>query len=62
MLQIKTIADRLDNAKDFDDKVNKALENGWIITKRYLSEPKNGGDGMYYRMLIAELIKREKHG
>lgn len=33
MLQIKTIADKLTDR--FDDRVNKALEEGWALTRRY---------------------------
>lgn len=53
-MKIKTIKNRLDNAEDFDRDVNAAIEEGYILKKRYLSStPREGA----YRMLIAELEK-----
>ncbi len=53
-MKIKTIKNRLDNAEDFDRDVNAAIEEGYILKKRYLSStPRDGA----YRMLIAELEK-----
>lgn len=53
-MKIKTIRNRLDNAEDFDRDVNAAIEEGYILKKRYLSStPRDGA----YRMLIAELEK-----
>lgn len=54
-MQIKTIRYRLDNAEDFDNEVNEALSDGWILKKRYISDPQATQGG--YRILIAELVK-----
>lgn len=61
-MKIKTITDRLDNAENFDKKVNAALADGWIIVKREVlqppSQPSTGG--VYFNtMLYAELEKAE---
>lgn len=53
-MKIKTIKYRLDYAEIFDNEVNDAMADGWILTKRYVSTP-NRPDG--YRMLIAEMVK-----
>lgn len=59
-MEIKTIKYRLDAAGQFDADVNKALSNGWILKKRYISDPRaQGGDHFSYRMLIAEMVKDE---
>lgn len=55
-MEIKTIKYRLDYAEVFDEEVNEALADGWILAKRYLSTPYRS-DG--YRMLIAEMVKEE---
>lgn len=55
-MEIKTVRDRLDNADAFDAEVNQALAEGWILKKRYISDPKTDGG---YRMLVAELVKDE---
>lgn len=56
-MQIKTIKYRLDNAESFDNEVNEALSDGWILKKRYISDPQATHGG--YRMLIAEMVKDE---
>lgn len=57
-MQIKTIRYRLDSVEKFDEAVNKALSEGWSLTKRYLLEGKNLGSTTYsYTMLIAEMVK-----
>lgn len=53
-MEIKTIVSLLHYARDFDNEVNQALADGWILKKRYVSE---SGDG--YRKLVAELVKDE---
>lgn len=53
-MEIKTVRNRLDNADAFDEEVNAALADGFILTKRYLSETAKEDA---YRMLIAELEK-----
>lgn len=56
-MQIKTIRYRLDNAEQFDEAVNKALSEGWSLTKRYLLEGKTLGTTYAHTMLIAEMVK-----
>lgn len=59
-MQIKTIRYRLDDAEKFDEAVNKALSEGWILTKKYILEGKNlGGSTFSHNMLIAEMVKDE---
>ena len=59
-MQIKTFTYRLDNFKDFDREVNKAIADGWILKKRYILEGKNLDKGTYaHNMLIAEMVKDE---
>lgn len=53
-MEIKTIWIRADCAEDFDNKVNKSLQNGWALRKRELSRPYTD-DKM--TMLYAELEK-----
>lgn len=57
MLQIKTITIRLDNAGDFDKRVNAALEEGWRLTRREVLQPKAQGATFVHIMLYAELEK-----
>ena len=57
-MQIKTIRRRLDNAEAFDEEVNKALSEGWSLTKRYLLKGGNLSSTAYcHSMLIAEMVK-----
>lgn len=56
-MQIKTIRYRLDNVESFDEAVNAALSDGWILKKRYISDPQRNPNG--YRMLVAEMVKDE---
>ena len=59
-MEIKTIVDRLDNAKSFDDKVNAALADGWRMVKREVLMPPsqpNTGFTFFYTMLYAEMEK-----
>lgn len=59
MKQIKTIKNRLDNAEMFDNEVNRALKEGWRLTKRDVirpnAHPHNGE--IAYTVLYAELEK-----
>lgn len=56
MLQIKTIADSLDNVWNFDDEVNAALAEGWKLTKRTMMMPQAHATGTYtHPVLYAEL-------
>lgn len=56
MKQIKTIKNRLDNEKDFDEEVNSAISEGWVLTKREVLIPKAQAPNQYtYMMLYAEL-------
>ena len=58
-MEIKTIRNRLDNAADFDRDVNKAIADGFVLTKRYILEGKASYDRVFYTMLVAELIRGE---
>lgn len=55
MLQIKTIRNRLDNAKQFDEEVNAAIQAGWRLTKREVIVPAAQSNQYTYIMLYAEL-------
>ena len=58
MLQIKTIRNRLDNPTLFDDEVNAALRDGWILKKRTVIRPICQSESVYmHTMLYAELEK-----
>lgn len=58
MLQIKTIRNRLDNPTLFDDEVNNALREGWLLKKRTVLRPFCQGSSMFVHiMLYAELEK-----
>lgn len=58
MKQIKTIRSRLDNAKDFDTEVNRALRDGWELKKRRILRPVAQSTDRYtYTILYAELEK-----
>jgi hypothetical protein len=61
MLQIKTIKNRLDNAEDFDKKVNEALAEGWRLTRRTVLQPRAQSEIMsFHIMLYAELEKDDE--
>lgn len=53
-MEIKTIVSLLDSENYFDMQVNKALKEGWILKKRYISTTGNKP-----RKLVAELVKDE---
>lgn len=56
-MKIKTIRWRLDAAEKFDEAVNAALEEGWMLTKREVLDGRQlGSDTYQHRMLYAELI------
>ena len=56
MLQIKTIRNRLDNAKSFDKEVNTALAIGWTLTRREVLQPMAQSENTTtHIMLYAEL-------
>lgn len=56
MLQIKTIAKRIDDAKEFDAEVNAAIAEGWVLVKREVLQPlAHPTNGISRRMLYAEL-------
>lgn len=58
-MQIKTITNKLNNTEDFDTEVNKAISEGWILTKRTVLMPNQPITGSTYfnTMLYAELYK-----
>jgi hypothetical protein len=58
MKQIKTIKNRLDNTKMFDEEVNAAIAEGWELTRRDVIRPNaHPGGETSYTMLYAELEK-----
>ncbi len=60
MKQIKTIQSRMDtleHVEEFDKEVNKALTEGWTLTKREVLKPYEGETMLCFRMLYAELEK-----
>lgn len=58
MKQILTVANKLDNAKDFDAKVNEALKNGWELKTRKVLIPFAQTENFCtYHMIYAELEK-----
>ena len=58
MKQIKTIRSRLDNAEDFDFKVNMAIADGWELKKRRILRPVAQSIDRYTcTILYAELEK-----
>lgn len=62
-MKIKTITKQLGNANDFDNEVNAALADGWVLTKRDVLQPQSQpNDGCHYihTMLYAELEKRDE--
>ena len=57
-MEIKTIVIRLDNAGEFDERVNAALKEGWQLVKREVLQPAAQSPERYtYIMLYAELVK-----
>lgn len=56
-MKIKTICFRLDNANNFDQEVNAALEKGWQLVKRSVLPARQLTDDTYlHAMLYAELV------
>lgn len=55
MKQIKTIHWRADNFAEFDNTVNAALRDGWILIRRTVLPPYDCGSTYFHRMLLAEL-------
>lgn len=52
-MEIKTIQYLVGREDKFDDEVNWALSEGWILNKRYIS----GGRENHKRIYIAEMVK-----
>lgn len=52
-MKIKTIAHRFDRVEEFDDQVNRALEDGWRLVKREVVP----GTGNEYTRVYAELVQ-----
>ena len=55
MLEIKTIAERVENLEDFDKQVNEALAEGWELVRREVLPPYEGAIHWWPRALYAEL-------
>lgn len=64
MKQIKTIARRANYSEEFDEAVNAALAEGWVLTKREVIQAVEGPTLIFHRMLYAELEREivEKEG
>ena len=54
-MQIKTIEYKFDCAEQFDEAVNKALADGWVLVRRDVIQPYEGKTYVHHRMLYAEL-------
>jgi hypothetical protein len=63
-MKIKTILFRIDNAADFDNAVNAALEDGWKLVKRDVVRPyqPHTDTRFFHAMLYAELVKTPEVG
>jgi dUTP pyrophosphatase len=63
IIQIKTIKNRIDNNASFDNEVNKALAEGWILCKRTVLTPAqpNTRTNYFHTMLYAELYKPDQN-
>lgn len=55
MKQIKTIRTRFDDSEKFDERVNRALENGWRLTHREVLPAYETENYESARTLYAEL-------
>ena len=58
MKQIKTIIKVRDLSEEFDNEVNLALSEGWILVRRYISNGRTAGENerkAFYPILVAEL-------
>lgn len=55
MLEIKTIIYAVDERKDFDKAVNKALADGWELVRREILPPYEGDTRLWEQALYAEL-------
>ena len=65
MKRIKTIIKRRDQAKDFDYAVNEALEEGYVLVRRYISNGRTTGVNepmTFYPVLVAEMEKEIDDG
>lgn len=59
MKQIKTIAKRVDDAENFDEKVNEALKKGYKLKKRYIFEGPENSTTVFHPLFVAEMEKEE---
>jgi hypothetical protein len=60
MKRIKTIIEPRTNTSTFDFRVNKALSEGWVLVRRYISNGRTAGPNepsVHYPVLVAELEK-----
>ena len=56
--QIKTITKLREYTDAFDNEVNKALYEGWVLVRRYISNGRTAGVAeprTFYPALVAEL-------
>lgn len=62
-MKIKTIVIRLDYAEKFDIKVNAAMAEGWMLSRRTVLQPPaqpNDNKTYFSTMLYAELVKPDE--
>ena len=61
MYQIKTIVNRLDNADEFDEEINRALADGWQTKEILLVNPNQpmNGTTYFHIMLVCTMLKEE---
>ena len=55
MIEIKTIATKIENYNTFDEQVNEALAEGWELVRREVVPPYEGPTRWWDRCLYAEL-------
>lgn len=58
MLEIKTIVTRDNKPEEFDQKVNEALKEGWVLVRRDVLPAYAGGLAEYHRCYYAELERQ----
>lgn len=59
-MKIKTIVQTINDAERFDNEVNAALEDGWVLKKREMFHQSQPTSSAYFNsMLYAELVKEE---
>ena len=55
MTEIYTILKPIGDCEEFDERVNEALRDGWVLTRRDILPPFEGPTRLWERVLYAEL-------